>query len=152
MKLRLWTASGEEKTSGVEPGPVGHAAVVAAVAETDWADPELSGVTLESAVGWADGSGSLDPSVGLSLMVEQYGVQHVGLHAPRQPEEIAQFLGAYLAGDLRQVFERLYDRAPTDAELAAFGEPAPRKRSGAMLMFGIVVILVGALFLYGMFR
>lgn len=152
MKLRLWTASGEEKTTGVEPGPAGQAAVVAAVAETDWSDPELSGVTLESAAGWADGSGSLDPGVGLSLMVEQYGVQHVGLHAPEQPEEIAQFLAAYLAGDLRQVFERLYERSPTDAELAAFGQPAPKKQSGAMIMLGIIVILIGALLLYETFR
>lgn len=152
MKLRSWTESGEEQTSGVEPGAAGEAEVLAAVKATDWAAPEISGVTLESAAGWADGSGSLDPGVGLSLMVERHGVQHVGVSAPERPEEIVEFLKAYLAGDLRKVFEQLYGRAPTDAELAAFQEPVPRGTKGTWMMvaFALIalLILLGARFLY----
>ncbi|MFK8002091.1 MAG: hypothetical protein AB8H86_21030 [Polyangiales bacterium] len=153
MKLRLWNESGEEETSGVEAGPAGQAAIAAAVKATDWAAPEISGVTLESAVGWADGSGSLDASVGLSLMVEQYGVQHVGVSAPARTEEIVSFLEAYLAGDLRKVFEQLYERAPTDEELAAFEDPSPQGGNGTWVMvalaFIVLLVLLGAVRLLG---
>lgn len=129
------------------------AAVLAAVASLDWERDRLCGVTISrSPRDWAEGSGSLHPNHGgLSLMIEQGGEQHVARTAPASPDEIAQFLLAYMAEDHAAVFQRLYDRTPTPEELERFVFPEPPALSsrgcfyaafGAFVLFMLVAALL----------
>jgi len=132
------------------------ATVLAAVASLDWEQQRPCGVTISrTRDDWADGSGSLHSDVGLALMVEQRGVQHVANSAPQSLDDITQFLLAYLREDDARVFEALYDRPPTDEELERFLQPPlpelvlPKlsPRGCFYVAFGsfVLLILVGAL-------
>lgn len=116
MILKTWDMDGEEQRS-THPT---RETIERAIAELDWRSDDLCGVTLQhDAQNWADGSGNLRADVGgLSLMLEDDGIQHVSVNAPTNLDQIIEFLDAYLRGDIPRVYELLYGRPFTADELA----------------------------------
>jgi hypothetical protein len=117
MKLKAWDSqTGSQK---LVSSPV-QADISVAMRELDWNCGAIVGITLEDdGQNWADGSGSLVEGVGLSLMLEEDGVQYVSERAPSSLDEVREFLEVYLRGDIQRVYELLYGREFGPGELDA---------------------------------
>lgn len=111
----------------------------------DWQVEDIVGVTLErDRQNWADGSGSLSPRNGLSLMIEDGGVQHVSVNAPTTIDEVIEFLIAYNRSDRKRVYEILLAKEVAAHEIDAMNEEV---RSGQqfqslIVAFGLFVCIV----------
>jgi|GEM_PF-4575149 len=58
---------------------------------------------------WLDGSGSMDPVDGLSMMLSVDVTQYVATPAPTRPEDMFEPFRRYLEGDLKWLFAYIYD-------------------------------------------
>lgn len=84
--------------------------VAAAVCSINW--NQFAFVTLfQDEDNWLDGSGSLDPSDGLSMMLSVDGIQYVTETAPPTPDSMLLIFNAYLDGDAPSLFGLIYDAA-----------------------------------------
>lgn len=137
-ELVIWDDHGERSLSHATSDEELDAALEA----TNWDDPALSGVALRhDRYNWAEASGSLDPSVGVALWIEDNGVQHLAVNPPTSREEIREFLRAYRAGDIHRVYELLEARSLSHEEVDQF-----RHGSEDGSPVGFVLLMLGLLF------
>ena len=87
----------EERVVAQDPD---GAAIERAVRGLSWADITFVVLKVDER-NWIEGSGSLDPTDGLSAKVVNDGEERVSRHPPRSLEEIILLLQSYRAGDGR---------------------------------------------------
>lgn len=137
MKLEFWDRAREPTVVDAD-----EAALDEAIDSVDWSTEKLASVSLRrDRDNWADCTGSF--VVGMALMLEEDGVQHVANEAAGSLEEVREFLNAYLRDDMQRVFEILYGRTLPPEELAAVRQAARGETSGYRL--GCVLIALGIL-------
>lgn len=139
MILKTWDETGEQTRSDQPTRQV----LEEAVAELNWQSEALAGMTLQrDDRNWAEASGSLQTEIGLCLMLEDNGVQHVGASAPAGLEEVVEFLATYLSGDMPAVFEILYERPFQPHDLSELRAAAATEQGGPLWPLVLLVVLI----------
>ena len=121
-----------------------------AINSIDWSVDDIVGVSIEKdSQNWADGSGSLLEGIGLSMMIEDNGVQHVAKSAPENLETITDYLTAYSEGHIKKCYELLYEKEFSEQDLTEIIETATKEQKLSLIPLCVVfLIIIAAVFYY----
>ncbi|MCR9201496.1 MAG: hypothetical protein NXI04_22875 [Planctomycetaceae bacterium] len=78
------------------------------ISQVDWSEFSFVSLFIDDD-NWLDGSGCMNPTDGLSVMLSVARIQYVSETAPDQPSVFLPYFDAYLKGNLDELFALIYD-------------------------------------------